>query len=131
MRWLTSLTTVLTLTVLLAGIAEAQVVEKKALTLEGARQIIATAIGEARRLNAPGAVIAVVDDGGNLMALERLDRTFPAGATISIGKARTAATFKRPTRAFEDVIKNGRTAMVALTDFTPLQGGIPIMSGEE
>jgi len=74
-------------------------------------------------------VIAVVDDGGNLMALERLDGTFAAGATISIGKARTAVLFKRPTKVFEDIIKNGRTAMVALPDnlFTPLQGGIPII----
>src|SRR5437667_459921 len=83
----------------------------------------------ARNDSAPGGVIAVVDDGGNLMALERLDGTFAAGATISIGKARTAVLFKRPTKAFEDIIKNGRTAMVALPDgfFTPLQGGIPIM----
>jgi uncharacterized protein GlcG (DUF336 family) len=118
-------------TVALASTGQAQVVEKKALTLEGARQIIATAIGEARRVKAPGGVIAVVDEGGNLMAIERLDGTFAAGANISIGKARTAALFKRPTRAFEDIIKNGRTAMVALSDFTPLQGGIPIMVGEE
>src|SRR5262245_16110476 len=115
----------------LAATGEAQVIEKKALTLEGARHIIATAAGEARRLNAPGGVIAIVDDGGNLMALERLDGTFAAGANISIGKARTAAIFKRPTRAFEDIIKNGRTAMVALSDFTPLQGGVPLMVGEE
>jgi glc operon protein GlcG len=113
------------------GPSQAQVVEKKALTLEGARQIIATAIGEARRLKAPGGVIAVVDDGGNLMALERLDGSFAAGANISIGKARTAAIFKRPTKTFEDIIKNGRTAMVALSDFTPLQGGIPLMVGED
>jgi len=117
--------------VMWAGTGQAQVVEKKGLTLNAAKQIIATAVGEARRLKAPGAVIAVVDDGGNLMALERLDGTFPAGANISIGKARTAATFKRPTKVFEDVIKSGRTAMVALSDFTPLQGGIPLMVGEE
>jgi glc operon protein GlcG len=61
------------------------------------------------------------------MALERLDGTFAAGANISIGKARTAVLFKRPTKVFEDVIKNGRTSMVALNDFTPLQGGIPIV----
>jgi glc operon protein GlcG len=72
-------------------------------------------------------IIAVVDDGGNLMYLERLDTTFPAGAAISTGKARTAALFKRPSKAFEEVIKNGRTAMVALSDFTPLQGGEPIV----
>src|SRR5215207_8792577 len=108
--------------------AVAQVATKKSLTLDGARRVIAGAQTEARKLNAPGGVIAVVDDGGNLMALERLDGTFAAGANISIGKARTAVQFKRPTKVFEDIIKNGRTAMVALPDafFTPLQGGIPI-----
>src|SRR5262245_52140636 len=113
------------LTLGLLGTAHAQVVEKKALTLEGARQVIASAIGEARRLHAPGGAIAIVDDGGNVIAVERLDGTFPVAATISVGKARTAAIFKKPTKFFEDVIKNGRTAMVALNDFTPLQGGIP------
>jgi glc operon protein GlcG len=108
--------------------ANAQTVEKKALTIEGAKKVIAGAVAYAKKNNAPGGVIAVVDDGGNLMALERLDGTFAAGANISIGKARTAVLFKRPTKAFEDIIKNGRTAMVALPDayFTPLQGGVPI-----
>jgi glc operon protein GlcG len=106
----------------------AQTVEKKALTIDGAKRVIAGAVAYARKNNAPGGVIAVVDEGGNLMALERLDGTFAAGANISIGKARTAVLFKRPTKAFEDIIKNGRTAMVALPDayFTPLQGGVPI-----
>ena len=108
--------------------ANAQTVEKKTLTIDGARKVIAGAVAYARKNNAPGGVIAVVDDGGNLMALERLDGTFAAGANISIGKARTAVLFKRPTKVFEDIIKNGRTAMVALPDayFTPLQGGVPI-----
>jgi glc operon protein GlcG len=113
----------------LAAVAQAQLTDKKVLTLDGANKVIATAVSYAKKNSAPGAVIAVVDDGGNLMALERLDGTFAAGANISIGKARTAALFKRPTKAFEDIIKNGRTAMVALPDslFTPLQGGVPIM----
>ena len=108
--------------------ANAQTVDKKTLTIEGAKKVIAGAVAYAKKNNAPGGVIAVVDDGGNLMALERLDGTFAAGANISIGKARTAVLFKRPTKAFEDIIKNGRTAMVALPDayFTPLQGGVPI-----
>lgn len=111
-----------------AIVTNAQVVEKKALTIEGAKRVIAAAVAYAKKNNAPGGVIAVVDEGGNLMALERLDGTFAAGANISIGKARTAVLFKRPTKAFEDVINNGRTAMVALPDayFTPLQGGVPI-----
>lgn len=110
-------------------LVNAQTVEKKTLTLAGARKVIAAAVDYAKKNNAPGGVIAVVDDGGNLMALERLDGTFAAGATISIGKARTAVLFKRPTKVFEDIIKNGRTSMVALHDelFTPLQGGIPII----
>jgi glc operon protein GlcG len=107
--------------------ANAQIVDKKSLTLEGARTVIAGAKLYAAKNNAPGGVIAVVDDGGNLVALERLDGTFSAGANISIGKAKTAVMFKKPTKFFEDVIKNGRTAMVALPDFTPLQGGVPIL----
>lgn len=112
----------------LVAVAQAQLTDKKVLTLDGANKVIATAVAYAKKNSAPGAVIAVVDDGGNLMALERLDGTFAAGANISIGKARTAALFKRPTKVFEDIIKNGRTAMVALPDslFTPLQGGVPI-----
>lgn len=109
--------------------ANSQTVQKTTLTIDGAKKVIAGAVAYAKKNNAPGGVIAVVDEGGNLMALERLDGTFAAGATISIGKARTAVLFKRPTKVFEDIIKNGRTAMVALPDayFTPLQGGIPIM----
>ncbi|HYJ86323.1 MAG TPA: heme-binding protein [Pyrinomonadaceae bacterium] len=111
----------------LTSFAQAHTTEKK-LTIDGAKKVIAAAVAYAKKNNAPGGVIAVVDDGGNLMALERLDGTFAAGANISIGKARTAVLFKRPTKVFEDIIKNGRTAMVALPDayFTPLQGGVPI-----
>src|ERR671926_604370 len=108
-------------------IANAQTTEKKALTIEGAKKVIAAAVAYAKKNNAPGGVIAVVDEGGNLMALERLDGTFAAGANISIGKARTAVLFKRPTRFFEELINKGRTAMTALNDFTPLQGGVPIV----
>jgi glc operon protein GlcG len=105
----------------------AQTFDRKALTLEGAKQVIAAAVAEARGKKAPGGAIAVVDEGGNLVAVERLDNTFAAGALISIGKARTAALFRRPTKAFEDIINKGRTAMTTLNDFTPLQGGVPIV----
>lgn len=110
----------------MTAVASAQTIDKPSLSLEGARKVIAAAKAEAAAKNAPGGVIAVVDDGGNLMALERLDGTFAAGANISVGKARTAALFKRPTRVFEELINKGRTAMTALNDFTPLQGGVPI-----
>ncbi len=115
----------LVVTLGLARALPAQVMEKKTLTLDGARQVIAGAMAEAKNANA-GGVIAVVDDGGNLIALERRDGTFAAGANVSIGKARTAALFRKPTSFFEKVIRDGRTPMVALDDFTPLQGGVPI-----
>ena len=105
---------------------QAQVADRKTLTLDGARKVIAAAAAEANHKKTTG-VIAVVDNGGNLMALERIDGTFAAGANISIGKARTAVLFQKPTHFFEDVVNKGRTAMVALDGFTPLQGGVPIM----
>lgn len=110
-------------------LAAAQTVTKKTLNLQGAERVITAAKTYAQKVGAPGGVIAVVDDGGNLMALERLDGTFAAGANISIGKARTAVLFKKPTRFFEELVNSngkGRTVMTALSDFTPLIGGIPI-----
>jgi len=106
--------------------AEPVVATHKTLTLDGARELIAAAQKVARARHTTGAV-AVVDDGGNLIALDRLDGTFAAASHIAIGKARTAAQFKKPTRFFEDVIAKGRTAMTALPDFTPLGGGLPLM----
>jgi len=111
--------------------AHAQIVEKKSLNLDGAKKAIAAAVDYAKKNNAPGGVIAIVDEGGNLMALERLDGSFAMGATISIGKARTAVLFKKPTRFFEELINKGRTAMTAVDGFTPLIGGIPIIVGGE
>jgi len=112
---------------IIAATTHAQIVEKKSLNLDGAKKAVAAAVDYAKKNNAPGGVIAVVDEGGNLMALERLDGTFAMGATISVGKARTAVLFKKPTRFFEELINKGRTAMTAVDGFTPLIGGIPII----
>ena len=114
--------------VLIVGLTTlAQVIDKKALTLDGAKKVIAAAEAEAAK-NHVGCNIAVVDDGGNLVAFHRVDPTFPAGARVSIGKASTAALFRQPTKNFEEVItQKGRTSMIALDDFTPLQGGVPIV----
>lgn len=95
------------------------------LTLSEAARIMEAAKSEAANLNATGA-IAIADAGGHLLMLERLDGTFPAGSSVSAGKARTAAIFRKPTKVFEDSINGGRIAMSAMSDFTPLQGGIPI-----
>ena len=126
MKTLSKLAVILPL-VILAITSHAQTIEKKSLDLTGAKKAIAAAVDYAKKNNAPGGVVAVVDEGGNLMALERLDGTFAMGATISVGKARTAVLFKKPTRFFEELINKGRTAMTAVDGFTPLIGGIPIM----
>src|SRR6184192_1283582 len=114
-------------TLMAVASSHAQIVEKKSLNLDGAKKAISAAVDYAKKNNAPGGVVAVVDEGGNLMALERIDGTFAMGATISIGKARTAVLFKKPTRFFEELINKGRTAMTAVDGFTPLIGGIPIV----
>ena len=108
----------------------ADVAAQPTLTLEGAKRAVAAAIAYAHSHGAPGAAIAVVDAGGHTICLERLDGTFPASADVSIGKARTAANFGRPTRGMEDSINKNRPALAAVaavTPFTPLQGGIPIV----
>jgi glc operon protein GlcG len=114
------------LVALLSGPALAQLATQPTLTLEAARSIGRTAADHARSLDAGGA-IAIVDSGGHLVYLERLDGTFPAAATVATDKARTAATFHRPTRDFEKAITAGRTALVAVAPMTPLQGGVPVL----
>lgn len=110
-----------------AGLAPAAPVkDKQSLTLAGARTAVQAIAAEAAR-NGVGGAVAVVDDGGNLVLVERLEGTFPAGVAVAIEKAKTAAMFQRPTRVFEDAIRNGRTSLVAVDVMTPLQGGVPIV----
>lgn len=105
--------------------ASAQTVDKKTLSFEAATTI-ATKAAEEARARGVGVVIAVVDDGGHLILLHRLNDTQIASVNVGIGKARTAAIYRRPSRDFEEQIRAGRVAALALADSTPLQGGIPI-----
>ncbi|MGH7216620.1 MAG: GlcG/HbpS family heme-binding protein, partial [Nitrospiraceae bacterium] len=107
-------------------LAQAQLVEKTALTLDGAKKIAAVAEAKAK---AEGArvVIAVVDEGGSLLLLERLDDTQVASVNVGIDKARTAAIYRRPSKVFEDQVKNGRVSALALHGAVALQGGVPII----
>ena len=113
------------LAVLVAGQASSQTLDKKVLSLEAAKKI-AVAAEVAAREKGVGVVIAVVDDGGPLILLHRLDDTQVASVNVGIGKARTAAIYRRPSKDFEDQIRAGRVAALALADSTPLQGGVPI-----
>jgi glc operon protein GlcG len=99
---------------------------KKMLTLEAAKKIAAAAEAEAKKRRAT-VVIVVVDDGGHLVLLERLDDTQVASVEVGIGKARTVAIFRRPSKVFEDQVRDGRVAALALPGATPLQGGVPII----
>ena len=108
--------------------AAAQVADKKVLTLDGARKIAAAAEAEAKKNNW-NVVIAVVDDGGNLIYLQRIDGTQTGSIDVAVQKARTAQAFKRPTKVFEDAIAGGRNALIALHGALPLEGGLPIMVG--
>jgi len=100
------------------------------LTLDGARAALQAAAALANERGVGGA-IAVVDAVGELMAFERLEGTFPASWRVSIGKARTAALFRKPTAVFEKIVNEGRTTMVTIEGFTPLQGGVPLVAEGE
>ena len=121
---------ILSVTLILTAIAPVRaadtVVAKHALSLEGARKAGEAAMAYAK-VNGAAPSIAVVDEGGHLLYFMRSEQSFAAGAKVSIGKAHTAAIFKKPTKDFEDIINKGRFTMTALPDFTPLQGGIPIL----
>jgi glc operon protein GlcG len=119
-------TLVAALLVACAGIVPAHADD---LTLDAARQAMAAATAAAARLKAPGGAIAIVDAGGHLVMLERLDGSFPAGAAVSIEKARTAAVFRMPTRNLEDAVSKGRTSLVAVDVMLPLRGGVPLSRG--
>jgi uncharacterized protein GlcG (DUF336 family) len=108
--------------------ASAQLADKKVLTLDGAKKVAAAAEAEARKNNW-NVVIAVVDDGGHLVYLQRIDGTQTGSIEVAIQKARTAQAFKRPTKVFEDAIAGGRNALIALHGALPLEGGLPIVVG--
>lgn len=105
--------------------AQAQMAEKKALTLEAAKKIAAVAEAEAVK-NKWNVVIAIVDEGGQILYVQRMDGTQYGSVDVAIKKARTSSAFKRPTKVFEDAIAGGRNALIALDGALPLEGGLPL-----
>ncbi len=95
--------------------------------LEAALKVVAAAEAEARKQNWPVA-IAIVDNGGFLVAFHRLDNTQLGSVEISLEKARTSALFRRPTRTFEDNLAQGGANLRALrSPALPIEGGLPIV----
>ena len=113
--------------VVFIGIAGmAQVLNTKTISLDASKKMVAEAVKFARDNKAPGGAIAVVDAGGSLVYLERLDNTFPAASEVAIKKANTSAGFKAPSSKLENAINGGRQALITV-GHTFLQGGIPII----
>lgn len=99
---------------------------KPALTLEDAKRVAAAAEAEAVK-NGWNVVIAIHDDGGNLLYLQRMDGTQVGSVVVAQEKGRTAVLFKRPSKAIEDVVAGGRTVMLAMPGATPIEGGLPLV----
>lgn len=113
---------------MMAGtLSQAQLADKKALTLQIAKQVVAAA-ERAAVANHNHMFILIVDDGGNLMDMERMDEAQLGSFNVALAKARSAVFFKRPTKMFEDaVIKNGYTPILKLPEAMPIEGGIPLL----
>lgn len=114
-----------TLLLAVSGVS-AQVLDRKTLSLEAAQKIIAGAVAEAKANNWL-VNIAIVDEGGNLLSFQRMDGALIGSVDVSIGKARTSALFRRPTRVLEEAAKT-RPAIVTLPNGVLLQGGLPIVA---
>ncbi len=112
--------------VLAVALPAAELSTKKSLNLAVAKEIAAAAEAEAVK-NQWTMVIAVVDDGANLVYLQRMDDTQIGSVEVAQAKARTAVRFKRPSKALEDAVAGGRHAVLALPGATPVEGGIPLM----
>jgi uncharacterized protein GlcG (DUF336 family) len=117
--------TIFAVFVLLSALASADLANKHALTLKGAKTIAAAAEAEAttHKLNV---VIAIVDDGGHLIYLQRLDNAPTGSLNVAIGKARTSAAFRAPTSVF-DKMASTRPALTSIPDAVFLEGGVPIV----
>jgi uncharacterized protein GlcG (DUF336 family) len=108
----------------------AQLADRKTLTLDAVKKIAAAAEAEARKNNW-NVVIAILDDGGHLLYLQRMDNVQVASVDVAIGKARSAVLFRRPTKAFEDQLTGGRQSVLKLPGAMPFEGGVPITAGEQ
>ena len=96
------------------------------LTLEDARRMTLAAQRAAAE-NSWNVVIAIVDDGGHLVSLERMDGTQKGSVRVAEQKARTAILYKRPSKAFEDMVLQGRPVMMTMPDVICLEGGVPLI----
>jgi glc operon protein GlcG len=107
--------------------AHTQLTTRRTLTLEAAHRVAAAAEAEAKRNNWLVS-IAVLDDAGHLVVFHRMDGAKLVAIDIAVRKARTAVYFQGPTKALEQEVSGGRTALLPIDGFMPLEGGIPLMA---
>lgn len=110
------------------GSAQGPLPTKRVLTLEAATRVADAAEAEARR-NSWAVSIAVLDDSGQLLLFRRMDGAKLVATDIAIRKARTAVYFQGPTKDLEAEVAGGRTALLPIDGFMPLEGGVPIRAG--
>jgi glc operon protein GlcG len=110
--------------------AGAQLASKRSLTLDAAKSIAAAAQAEAKK-NKWNMIIAIVDDGGNLLYLERMDGAQLGSIEIAQFKARTSLKFKRATKDFGDRLQAGETYLLRVPDMAPFDGGVPVIINGE
>ena len=108
----------------------AQVQVTRTIASDGAQRALAAAAAEARK-QGWAVSIAVVDPAGELVAFLRLDGAAFSSIDVSQAKARTAARFRRPTKALDSALTNGRLAILGLPGATPVEGGVPIVINGE
>ncbi len=99
---------------------------KPVLTLEDVKKVAAAAEAEATKNNW-AVTISIVDDGGHLLWLQRLDGAAPVSAWIGPQKAITSAIGRRESGVYEKMINEGRVSFLSVTPVTPLEGGVPII----
>jgi uncharacterized protein GlcG (DUF336 family) len=105
--------------------AGAQLMDKKTLSLEVAKKIAAAAEEEAVK-NKWSVAIVIVDDGGHLVYLQRIDETQIGSIEVAIQKAKSAVNYKRPTKVFEEAVTGGRNVVLVLPGAIPIEGGLPV-----
>jgi glc operon protein GlcG len=112
-------------TMVLSTGASAQLLDKKTLTLAAAKKMADAALAEAAKNNW-NVIVAILDDGGNPILLQRMDGAQLGSIDVAQAKARTALRFRRPSKAFADAVASGNTAIMTLPGVLPIQGGLPI-----
>lgn len=122
--------TAMTLASASVAIAQGQMSYGSPITAETAKKVAAPAVAEARK-NQWSMAVAIVDTAGDLVYFERMDDTQVGSVDVAIDKARSAVRFKRPTKAFQDIVAAGGEGVriLALRGAVPVEGGVPLVVG--